>query len=85
MKLLCDSGVAKYCEFKCVDRFLGCSGSNEGSSGSISLSVVPCSRAEIYQTDAISFVHYSLFRCLIHSERMLNSLTFTSYYNHKQP
>lgn len=54
VKLLCDSGVAKYCEFKCVDRFLGCSGSNEGSSGTISLSVVPCSRAEIYQTDAIS-------------------------------
>ncbi|VDN21541.1 unnamed protein product [Gongylonema pulchrum] len=27
VKLLCDSGVAKYCEFKCVDRFLSASGS----------------------------------------------------------
>uniref|UniRef100_A0A0R3RTY7 Rab proteins geranylgeranyltransferase component A n=1 Tax=Elaeophora elaphi TaxID=1147741 RepID=A0A0R3RTY7_9BILA len=50
VKLLCDSGVAKYCEFKCVDRFLSCV-SNKGPN---SLEVVPCSRGEIFRTDTIS-------------------------------
>ncbi|VDK83356.1 unnamed protein product [Onchocerca ochengi] len=50
VKLLCDSGVAKYCEFKCVDRFLSYS-SNKSSNP---LEVVPCSRGEIFRSDAIS-------------------------------
>uniref|UniRef100_A0A915Q589 Rab proteins geranylgeranyltransferase component A n=1 Tax=Setaria digitata TaxID=48799 RepID=A0A915Q589_9BILA len=52
VKLLCDSGVAKYCEFKCVNRLLSCSSEN----GSNSLEVVPCSRGEIFQSEAISSV-----------------------------
>ncbi|KAL4002794.1 GDP dissociation inhibitor family protein [Acanthocheilonema viteae] len=50
VKLLCDSGVAKYCEFKCVDRLLSCV-SNEGLN---SLKVAPCSRGEIFRSDTIS-------------------------------
>ncbi|EJD75035.1 hypothetical protein LOAG_17745 [Loa loa] len=50
VKLLCDSGVAKYCEFKCVDRLLSYA-SNDGLN---SLEVVPCSRGEIFRSDVIS-------------------------------
>ncbi|KAM3723237.1 Rab proteins geranylgeranyltransferase component A [Dirofilaria immitis] len=50
VKLLCDSGVAKYCEFKCVDRFLSYS-SNKSPTP---FEVVPCSRGEIFRSDAIS-------------------------------
>ncbi|VDN90498.1 unnamed protein product [Brugia pahangi] len=50
VKLLCDSGVAKYCEFKCVDRLL----SHISNKGSNRLEVVPCSRGEIFRSDAIS-------------------------------
>ncbi|CAG9531550.1 unnamed protein product [Cercopithifilaria johnstoni] len=50
VKLLCDSGVAKYCEFKCVDRLLCCTSDKSPSS----LEVVPCSRGEIFRSGVIS-------------------------------
>ncbi|VDN02040.1 unnamed protein product [Thelazia callipaeda] len=50
VKLLCDSSVARYCEFKSVDRFL-CFSSQEDLSP---LLVVPCSRGEIFRSDILS-------------------------------
>lgn len=49
VKLLCDSGVARYCEFKCLDRFLSFAGDND-----LRLEVVPCSRSDIFQCETIS-------------------------------
>lgn len=48
VKLLCDSTVARYCEFKCIDRFISFTGDD------LTLEVVPCSRSEIFQCETIS-------------------------------
>uniref|UniRef100_A0A914XGQ9 Uncharacterized protein n=1 Tax=Plectus sambesii TaxID=2011161 RepID=A0A914XGQ9_9BILA len=60
VQILCQSEVSRYAEFKCVDRFL-CSGDHGN------LHQVPCSRAEIFQTDAIG---------VMDKRRLMKFLTF---------
>lgn len=56
MQLLCDSSVSKYCQFKCVDRLLCYYNEKQRNVDDYEqdLHVVPCSRAEIFQTSELS-------------------------------
>ncbi|VDN51901.1 unnamed protein product [Dracunculus medinensis] len=54
--LLCQSEVAKYCEFKCIDRLLHCVDGQTMDSGNpvMNFQIVPCSRADIFQSEVLS-------------------------------
>uniref|UniRef100_A0A915AIX1 Rab proteins geranylgeranyltransferase component A n=1 Tax=Parascaris univalens TaxID=6257 RepID=A0A915AIX1_PARUN len=57
VQVICDSEVSKYCEFKCVDRLLCLSAKANYAEGALQeLQVVPCSRSEIFQSEAISMI-----------------------------
>ncbi|MFH4983577.1 hypothetical protein AB6A40_010286 [Gnathostoma spinigerum] len=56
VQTLCDSEVAKYCEFKCVDRFLCIAEESEEDGSCFHYHVVPSSRAEIFQSETISML-----------------------------
>ncbi|EYC05584.1 hypothetical protein Y032_0081g1462 [Ancylostoma ceylanicum] len=50
VQTLCDSEVAKYAEFKCVDRFLCL---REESAEKLEYSRVPCSKGDIFQDEQL--------------------------------
>uniref|UniRef100_A0A0M3IPX5 Rab proteins geranylgeranyltransferase component A n=1 Tax=Ascaris lumbricoides TaxID=6252 RepID=A0A0M3IPX5_ASCLU len=57
VQVICDSEVSKYCEFKCVNRLLCLSAKANYAEGPLQeLQVVPCSRSEIFQSEAISMI-----------------------------
>ncbi|VDO54638.1 unnamed protein product [Haemonchus placei] len=53
VQTLCDSEVAKYAEFKCVDRFLCLRDEKEEK---LTYSRVPCSKGDIFQDETLSMV-----------------------------
>uniref|UniRef100_A0A7I4Z8X8 Rab proteins geranylgeranyltransferase component A n=1 Tax=Haemonchus contortus TaxID=6289 RepID=A0A7I4Z8X8_HAECO len=53
VQTLCDSEVAKYAEFKCVDRFLCL---RDESEEKLTYSRVPCSKGDIFQDETLSMV-----------------------------
>ncbi|KHN86779.1 Rab proteins geranylgeranyltransferase component A [Toxocara canis] len=57
VQVICDSEVSKYCEFKCVGRLLCLSANEDSVEGTLlNLQVVPCSRSEIFQSEAITML-----------------------------
>ncbi|KAJ1365466.1 hypothetical protein KIN20_025780 [Parelaphostrongylus tenuis] len=71
VQTLCDSEVAKYAEFKCVDRFLCLRDENEPK---LSYSRVPCNKGDIFQDDTLSMVD---------KRRLMKFMTFCLEWNTK--
>ncbi|KJH52897.1 GDP dissociation inhibitor [Dictyocaulus viviparus] len=71
VQTLCDSEVAKYAEFKCVDRFLCL---RDGKEKKLSYSRVPCSKGDIFQDDTLNVVD---------KRRLMKFMTYCLEWNNK--
>ncbi|WKY00301.1 hypothetical protein Q1695_014839 [Nippostrongylus brasiliensis] len=71
VQTLCDSEVAKYAEFKCVDRFLCI---RDESEEKLMYSRVPCSKGDIFQDEALGMVD---------KRRLMKFMTFCLEWNTK--
>ncbi|EYC05587.1 hypothetical protein Y032_0081g1462 [Ancylostoma ceylanicum] len=71
VQTLCDSEVAKYAEFKCVDRFLCL---REESAEKLEYSRVPCSKGDIFQDEQLGVVD---------KRRLMKFMTFCLEWNTK--
>ncbi|VDO61494.1 unnamed protein product [Heligmosomoides polygyrus] len=71
VQTLCDSEVAKYAEFKCVDRFLCI---RDDSEEKLAYSRVPCSKGDIFQDETLEMVD---------KRRLMKFMTFCLEWNTK--